>query len=482
MGGRGRRTWLDRVTEDPRDFRRDAKIWHLYLQDAETAGKERAALAQSSVLDAVLLFVSIIICRRYLRQTENHGKLYQTGLFAGVVSSFVIDARRDLQEGSEQILLGDIRDAVRRRAVPIVQIPISAKAVSALWLISLYITLFSAVMGVLAKAWLSNLVSPALNRDAKDAYHRYRLDNNASALQTIMTLMFLLVQLACILFLAGLVVQVTADNPSIGRVILAFCASGGLIYLTVTFLPLYFPFSPFRTPLLDLLLSLKPSGRGALFPGGKMRPKEIDECLAEILNLHLIRSPDPSRVDEAVAELALPSFKTKWAVYLYKNEALDYMLKGFYRCALTPTNDKDEKDKILSNYIVVFLRFLDHFDAQLITVDDRILSYINSLREISESGPSMLLWNFSHVTLRPLLLCLKMKALCLSTQSSDDPKIFDFHPDEVALCPWRWVLEPINSSHRQHFMSAACHGVMKGQKNIKKISTSILNLTLAQSM
>ncbi|KAJ2934170.1 hypothetical protein H1R20_g2882, partial [Candolleomyces eurysporus] len=336
-------------------------------------------------------------------------------------------------------------------------------------------------MGVLAKAWLSNLVSPALNRDAKDAYHRYRLDNNASALQTIMTLMFLLVQLACILFLAGLVVQVTADDPSVGRVILAFCASGGLIYLTVTFLPLYFPFSPFRTPLLDLLLSLKPSVRGALLPGGKMRPKEIDECLAEILNLHLIRSSDPSRIDEAVAELALPSFKVKWLAYLYRNEALGYLLKGLNRCALTQTNDEDEQDKILSNYIVVFLRFLDYFDAKLITTDERVLSFINDLRESSESGPPMLLWNASHVTLRPLLLCLKMKVLCLSTQSSDDRKIFDFHPDEVAVCPWRWVLEPINSSHRKHLMSAACHGVMEGQKNIKKISISILNLTLAQT-
>jgi hypothetical protein len=42
---------------DPLDFRRESKIWDLYLEDAEHAAKDKVQLMKSGLLDSVLLFV-----------------------------------------------------------------------------------------------------------------------------------------------------------------------------------------------------------------------------------------------------------------------------------------------------------------------------------------------------------------------------------------------------------------------------------------
>ncbi|KAF8993220.1 hypothetical protein BDQ17DRAFT_1253107 [Cyathus striatus] len=54
-------------------FRTDAKIWELYLDDAERVAKERVELWKTW-LDSLLIFA---------------------GLFAGVLASFVVDATDD---------------------------------------------------------------------------------------------------------------------------------------------------------------------------------------------------------------------------------------------------------------------------------------------------------------------------------------------------------------------------------------------------
>lgn len=38
-------------------FRTEAKIWDLYLEDAERAAKEKVELVKSGLLDSVLIFV-----------------------------------------------------------------------------------------------------------------------------------------------------------------------------------------------------------------------------------------------------------------------------------------------------------------------------------------------------------------------------------------------------------------------------------------
>ncbi|KAK7459677.1 hypothetical protein VKT23_009658 [Stygiomarasmius scandens] len=137
--------------------RNDAKIWSLYLKDAEEVARQRAELWKTG-LDNLLLFA---------------------GLFAGVVASFVIDKRQDLQSDSQQVLLGNIRDVLSQEAAE----PFTPSTVSlwinGFWYSSLLITLFSAMMGVLAKAWLVNFIPVTRGQDSQHAYERWICDKRA---------------------------------------------------------------------------------------------------------------------------------------------------------------------------------------------------------------------------------------------------------------------------------------------------------------
>ncbi|KAJ2924182.1 hypothetical protein H1R20_g12913, partial [Candolleomyces eurysporus] len=375
-GGDGRR---EQTAKKDLEFRSDAKIWYLYLEDAEREAKDRMELWKTS-LDSLLIFA---------------------GLFAGIVSSFLIDARHDLQENSEQNLLGDIRDSLQGMSViDIVNIPVSQKWVNALWLISLYITLFGAIMGVLAKAWLAKFVPATTRREALDAYHRYKLDKQAELwyLEDVITLVPFLVQIAAFLFLGGLIVQSITDDETLGNALLGFCIAGCATYLTMTILPLFVPSSPFNTPLSDLLLWLGKMFAALVYwewPSNSesLVKTDIDEGLAEILYNNLIKSPKPTHVDEAAAEIALPSFKKRTQIL----------------SLLKPLPEED--------------------------------------RKFNDSAPLE----------------------------------FDFHSDEMCDRPWDLAFQDITSSHRLHFMLAACRGVLQEKKNLKTTSIFILGLSLAKA-
>ena len=128
------------------------------------------------------------------------------------------------------------------------------------------------------------------------------------------------------LFRSGLIIQSMGDDQTLGHMLLAFGLSGLLVYVTMTFLPLLAPSSPFKTPLSDLLLWLK--GILLSLRDWKRIPQtgyelkmDINDGLAEILYTKLIRSPKPYYVDEAAAEIALPSFRKKWIDFLCRNDS-----------------------------------------------------------------------------------------------------------------------------------------------------------------
>ncbi|KAJ2915257.1 hypothetical protein MD484_g5180, partial [Candolleomyces efflorescens] len=457
------------VQTPDREFNYDSKIWALYLEDAERAAKERVELMKSGLLDSILIFA---------------------GLFAGVVSSFVIDARRDIQIDSEQNLLSDIRDVLRNpgsSVIDIVHIPVSATWISALWLVSLYLTLFSAIMGILAKAWLANLIPTSTRRQASDAYRRYKLDiESTSYLQPAITLMFLLIQIASIMFLVGLIVQGWNDQQTLGHVLLALCLIGFLIYLFMGFLPLVTSLSSFRTPLSDLV-SLKILWTQATHT---VNIKDINECLGEIFYAHLIQSPDASRVDQAVAELTLPDFREERVQVLCRNDAPERMLACFRLCASMPTDDLYRQKENLSNYLLVFLRFAHQFEADRLKVEFDLKNYptlLPALATLLEPGnPLHRRNNPLPEPLRPLQLALRLEILCLFKQIHADspqalpPHLVDIHHTEMEV-PWEVFRGDIRSSHRLHVMLAACRGVLQAENNVMKASSLVLGLSIAKA-
>ncbi|RXW24839.1 hypothetical protein EST38_g994 [Candolleomyces aberdarensis] len=360
-------------------------------------------------------------------------------------------------------------------------------------------------MGVLAKAWLAKFVPATTRREAADAYHRYKLDKQAELwyLEEVITLVPLLVQIASFLFLGGLVVQSITDDQTLGHALLAFCISGCVTYLTMTLLPLFVASSPFNTPLSDLLVWL---GKmlAALFTlkwpsnSGRQVKTDINEGLAEILYTKLIKSPKPTYVDEAATEIALPSFKRNWIDYLCRNDTPQHLLTRFRQCSSTRTDNAIKRNETLCSHVLAFLQLVDHLEDKISTnpkdtsVEDMLPDYkllLSSLRASLESGYPLHRWNNLPESLRPLSFGLRTQILSLFKPLPEDYRKgkdstlieLDFHSNEMSDRPWELACQEIRSTHRLHFMLAACRGVLQGEKNVKTTSAFILGLCLAKA-
>ncbi|RXW17899.1 hypothetical protein EST38_g7957 [Candolleomyces aberdarensis] len=472
--------------EPPLDFRKDAHVWYLYLEDAEREASEKADQWKTG-LDSLLIFA---------------------GLFGGIVSSFLLDARKDLQVDSEQNLLSDIRQTLLSGSINQASaVSTATEWVNGLWILSLYITLFSAITGVLAKAWLASYASAAKRREAEDAYNRYQLDKQTDqwCLKEAITLVPLLLQGATFLFLAGLVIRGYGDSPILSVVLVAFCASGGCLYLLMTVLPLMSPTSPFNTPLTDFLRWLKRMwtalwGWKPSEPGGNMGPDAgMNHGLAKILYEKAILSPKASHVNAAIAEIALPSFQERWIQYLFQTDTPQILLSYFAQCATSRTHDDAvQHDAFLGNCLLALLRFVKCAEermasssgqAHMADIMQSNAALAAHLREsFCEPGNPLHRWNSLPEAFRPLLFSLRTQVLS-QLQSLDqshvdselDVDFGDFNANELADQPWYMAWQDIASNHRIHFTLAATRGVLHGQRNTKVVSSMALSLCLARA-
>jgi hypothetical protein len=408
-------------------------------------------------------------------------------LFAGVVSSFVIDARNNLQSDGQPRLLTGILNMLRDgSAGDIFRTSNNAYWVNGLWIVSLFTTLFSAIMGVLAKAWLAKYSPTTSRRKAGDAYNRYKLDKQSERwrLKEVLILVPFLVQVASVLFLIGLILQIYGDSPTIGRILLSFCIVGGLVYFSMTLIPLLIPSSPFNTPVSELfeVLFAKTSEGGSGFE------TDMDEGLRQILYTKLIQSPNPGHVDEAVAEVARPSFSAWCTKFLCKNKTPEILLARFQEWA-SLRSDTLQRDTALSNYLLVFLSLAGIYETELQErkYQGGLLEYEildNVLCKSVEPGNPLHRWNDLPEDLRPLLFAIRTNLLVLlrSRCRNTDATSFDFHKSELPDRPWEMAFREIRSTHRIHFTLGACRGLIEGgrRSHLKTVSSYILSLCLAK--
>ncbi|TEB18939.1 hypothetical protein FA13DRAFT_511499 [Coprinellus micaceus] len=444
------------------DFRPDAKVWHLYLVEAEREAKERAELWRTG-LDAVLIFA---------------------GLFAGIVSAFVIDVRKDLEADSEQRLLTSIELILSEQQPLPKRIPAISIATSALWNISLYITLFAATMGASAKAWLATFVSVNTPHEAKGAFHRYRLDQHAErwCLREVIASAPLLVQLALGLFLVGLLLQNFVDNWILGVLLLLFFVSGGILYLLLTIHPWGTPSSPYNTAISDPLMWV---ALGLPSRGKKNPPDvemDINKGLADILYTRLLKSPNPAFVDEAIAEVALAGFKQKWINYLCRNDTPLVVLRRLrQRVAVRPTAS-DRNSNSFCNILLVLLRFLEHYEVETTSLlaGDRnhtggeFKMFKDALCQLSPSDNPLALLHDISEDVDVLLLSLCIHLDCRNPRLRPPE-----YSDRRRLPRWRGLRLDTTAtndwaSNVTHLKIAACRAIVTGNDQHKVLSTRLL--------
>ena len=170
----------------------------------------------------------------------------------------MLEGRKDFSPDSEQASCNAILQQLRGPLELKCRVSAANKGKNALWIVSLALTLFSAIMGVLAKAWLAKFVpdTTSLDPSNKDALNRFKLDREAEVWYPEEALIIIpfLVHIACFLFFAGLIIQVWQDDKGLGTLLIVLSAVGVLMYLGMTVLPLRIQTAPFNTPISEILL------------------------------------------------------------------------------------------------------------------------------------------------------------------------------------------------------------------------------------
>ncbi|CAG8664127.1 7372_t:CDS:2, partial [Acaulospora colombiana] len=229
----------------------DALIWALYLEEAEADDRELMD-PWSKNLDSLLVFVS--------QSVFGHGHRShraQAGLFAAILTAFLVESRKELFEDSQTQLLKEILITMRNSSDTSNPEAFTPEAsflnINGLWFTSLTLTLASALGGVLSKGWIATHSSSSMRKTSNDAFARHLRSNRIRKWRVgaIISIVSLLIQIALFLFFVGLVLILWSTDDRIKFTILALVSITSLLYLVITFLPWIFPACPLQTPITE---------------------------------------------------------------------------------------------------------------------------------------------------------------------------------------------------------------------------------------
>ncbi|KAJ7920522.1 hypothetical protein B0H13DRAFT_1453678, partial [Mycena leptocephala] len=199
-----------------------ADIRRLYLKETEAEDMELAQLWQIG-LDQLLIFVCKV------------SSCVLAGLFGAILTAFLIESRKDLKaDPLQQILQALSNDSASEPFRP----STPSLVVNAVWFSSLGLTLISALAAVLAKGWLAQYTpaTPGIrSNDACERHLRY-LRSREWPLAAVVGGIPLIIQLALLLFAAGLVVFIADDNLGISFALLAMTVLTVCLYFLGTIL------------------------------------------------------------------------------------------------------------------------------------------------------------------------------------------------------------------------------------------------------
>ncbi|KAL1725175.1 hypothetical protein EV714DRAFT_173645, partial [Schizophyllum commune] len=231
----------------------NARIWSVYNDEAQIADTELVK-GLNGTLDVLMVFA---------------------GLFSAVVTTFVAQSSQALNPDYAQMttsLLYELTQLQRAMAtgssikdIPEFQAASTLKTyaltdvwVNGLWLVSLTLSLLTALISVLAKQWIHhfNSITGSTPRD-RTYVRQYRLKAFGHwKVPEIIGLLPALLSTALLLFFAGLAVYVAPMNTAILAVIVFLSAASFLAYLLTIILPVFVPHCAYKTRTSDYIIVL----------------------------------------------------------------------------------------------------------------------------------------------------------------------------------------------------------------------------------
>ncbi|KAJ7199784.1 hypothetical protein GGX14DRAFT_661171, partial [Mycena pura] len=224
----------------------NAPIWKLYMEVAQNFDKYLADLFNND-LDSLLIFA---------------------GLFSAILSAFLLEIRKGLQEDLQNItnnlltannlLLTALIHQQNSSISPFPSIAtfvprLSTRWINGLWFTSLVFSLVSALGASVAKGWVTQFSSVSGSSWDDAALHCRRLRGvQRWRLAILIRALPVLLHIAFFLFGSGLVILLFQDDPAIGIIALVLMAFVAVLYLGNTVLSACYSDSPFRTPLSDM--------------------------------------------------------------------------------------------------------------------------------------------------------------------------------------------------------------------------------------
>ncbi|KAL1664652.1 hypothetical protein GGF50DRAFT_54404 [Schizophyllum commune] len=233
------------------EIEESARVWRVYLEEAQMVDAEMVD-GLNATLDVLLVFA---------------------GLFSGVVTTFVSESSQALNPDYAQISASLLVELTRMQRAMATGSPIpdvsrsqyttnsetrntSDLWVNGLWLTSLVFALATAFISVLTKQWLKHYASATGGSLRDRAYVRqYRLWSFTRwNVPFIIDFLPILLNIAMLLFLAGLAVYVTPMNGPIAHTIISFTAVIFLAYALTIILPIWVPHCAYKTSISDYII------------------------------------------------------------------------------------------------------------------------------------------------------------------------------------------------------------------------------------
>jgi hypothetical protein len=190
--------------------------------------------------------------------------LSQASIFAAILTAFIIESKKLLEQDSTDVIANvlifytnNMANGTHKPYTPPIFEPSTLQVtVNCLLFASLSLSLVTALAGVLALQWVSkyDVLTKRMGASPQDRASRrhYRFIGTLSwTMDEVISALPIILNFAVILFFSGIIVWMWELRRSVSVIILAGATVAIAFYVITASLAVWFPSSPFRTPLSE---------------------------------------------------------------------------------------------------------------------------------------------------------------------------------------------------------------------------------------